>query len=213
MSLSNFAHEYEQLGPGEQTTLAETLKRLLTDGFIWREADDDRKAYNFLARRSELVQQYLQVSGWKLEFHAPTKIYFLVHVEGAHRRRFNKDLTVWLLVVRLMYAEKHEKPEATLTRYPVVKVGDLADRYAAFFPNQRLRKKTSLADALRALHHLKLIRGVGVGSLSADDPDKLVELLPALEVVVPAHDIAALADRLREYQPATQGDAAEPESD
>lgn len=213
MSLLNFAHEYEQLGPGEQATFAETLKRLLTDGLIWREADDDRKAYNFLARRAELVQHYLQVAGWKLEFHEPTKIYFLVHAEGAHRRRFSKELTIWLLVVRLLYAEKREKPEATLTRYPLVKVGDITDRYAAFFPNQRIRKKTSLTEALRSLHTLKLIRGVGVGSLSADDPDKLVELLPALEVVVPAHDIAALADRLREYQPSAPDGAIDPESD
>lgn len=212
MSLLRFAQEYEQLGPGEQALFAETVKRLMTDGLIWREDEDDRKAYNFLARRGELVQQYLQVSGWRLDFHEPTRIYSLVHAEGAHRRRLGKELTVWLLVVRLMYAEKREKPEASLTRYPVVRVGEIADRYAAFFPNQRVRKKTSLTEALRALHHLKLIRGVGAGSLSADDPEKPVELLPALEVVVPANDIAALADRLREYQPAAHDDA-EPESD
>jgi hypothetical protein len=50
---------------------------------------------------------------------------------------------------------------------------------------------------------------VGLGSLSADDPDKLVELLPALEVIVPAHDIAALADRLREYQSISTDDAVD----
>jgi hypothetical protein len=209
MSLQRFAQDYEQLGPGEQAAFAEAVQRLLTDGLIWREDENDRKTYNFLVRRAEMVRLYLQVTGWKLEFHEPTRIYYLVHAEGLHRRRLSKELTIWLLVMRLLYAEKREKPEATLTRYPVVKVAEITDRYAAFFPNQRLRKKTSLTEALRALHHLKLMRGVGIGSLSADDPEKLVELLPALEVILPGNDIAALADRLREYQPTPDDEANE----
>ena len=200
MSLMRVAQEFEQLGPGEQAAFAETVKRLLSDGLLWREDEDDRKAYNFLARRGDVVKGYLYVCGWRLEFSEPAKIYYVTHVDGAHRRRLNKELTVWLLIVRLLYAEKRERPEATLTRYPVARVGDIADRYASFFPNQHLRKKTSLTDALRAMQGMKLIGAVDKGGLRADDPDKLVELRPALEVVLPAVEITALAERLRKYQ-------------
>jgi hypothetical protein len=55
MTLSRFAHEYDQLPPGEQALFAEAVRRLLTDGLIWRDDDDDRRIYNYLGRRGELV--------------------------------------------------------------------------------------------------------------------------------------------------------------
>jgi hypothetical protein len=200
MSLMQIAQEYEQLGPGEQAAFAEAVKRLLSDGLLWREDEDDRKAYNFLARRGDLVREYLLICGWRLVFHEQAHIYHVTHVDGAHRRHLSRELTTWLLIVRMLYAEKRERVEVTLTRYPVVKVGEIADRYAAYFPNQRLRKKTSLTDALRAMQGMKLIAAAGGGSLRADDPDRLIELRPVLEVILPAGEIAALAELLREYQ-------------
>jgi hypothetical protein len=56
MTLNDFARDYDQLPPREQALFAETLRRLLTNGLIWREDEDDRKAYAFLARRGELIQ-------------------------------------------------------------------------------------------------------------------------------------------------------------
>jgi hypothetical protein len=204
MSLMTLAQTFEQLGPGEQAAFTDTVRQLLTDGFVWREDEDDRKTYNFLARRADLVRDYLFVCGWRLEYYEAAKVYYVTHVDGAHRRRLNKDVTVWLLIVRLLYAERRERPEATLTRSPVVRVGDIAERYASFFPNQHLRKKTSLTDALRAMQSMKLIAGAERGSLRADDPEKLVELRPALEVVLPAAEVTALAERLRKYAQADE---------
>lgn len=206
MTLARFAHEYDQLPPGEQALFAEAVRRLLSDGLIWRDADDDRRIYNYLARRSELVGEYLAVAGWEVRHHERAFIYHVVHREGAHRRHFNRKTTIWLLVMRLMYAEQREKPAAMLTRYPVVTLGEVVERYAAFWPNQRVREKTSLEEALRTLQGAKLIRAAKGGSLRASDSEKQIELLPALEIIVPANEITALADRLREYQP---GETAE----
>lgn len=206
MTLARFAHEYDQLPPGEQALFAEAVRRLLSDGLIWRDADDDRRIYNYLARRSELVGEYLAVAGWEVRHHERASIYHVVHREGAHRRHFNRKTTIWLLVMRLMYAEQREKPAAMLTRYPVVTLGEVVERYAAFWPNQRVREKTSLEEALRTLQGAKLIRAAKGGSLRASDSEKQIELLPALEIIVPANEITALADRLREYQP---GETAE----
>jgi hypothetical protein len=199
MNLAQLGQTYDALPPGEQALFAEAVRRLLSDGFLWREEETDRRAYNLLARRSELVAAYLEVTGWKLRYDEAARIYTLAHVEGAHRRRFGKKTTVWLLVLRLIYAEKRERPEAALTRYPTVSVGDVIERYAAFFPNQRVREKTSLDEALRALQAARLIRAGGGGALRASQPEKLIELLPALEVIIPPQDIVALAERLQEY--------------
>jgi hypothetical protein len=209
MTLTRFAQDYDQLPPGEQALFAEAVRRLLSDGLIWRDDDDDRRIYNFLARRGDLIAEYLAVAGWEMRHHDRASIYHVSHREGAHRRHFTRKTTIWLLVLRLMYAEQREKPAALLTRYPVVTIGEVVERYAAFLPNQRLREKTSLEEALRTLHSAKLIRAAKGGGLQANDTDKQIELLPALEIVIPANETATLADRLREYQTGETGEASE----
>src|SRR5512134_3747520 len=154
MSLLQFATEYDSLPPGEQALFTESIRRLLAEGLIWREEESDRRLYNFLARRADLVRGYLAIAGWELRFHDRANIYQVIHPEGAHRRRLNRKTTLWLLVLRLLYAEARERPEAALTRYPVVTVGEVVERFASFFPNQRVREKTSLEEALRTLQSI-----------------------------------------------------------
>jgi len=194
MSLTNFAQMYAELTPNEQAQFADATRRLLADGLIWREDETDRRIYNFLVRRRELVADYLQVVGWELHHHETIGVFQVVHRDGAHRRHLNRDATIWLLLLRLIDAELREKMTVIPTRYPVVTQSEIVQRYAEFFPGQTVRKKSSLEDALRTLTSLKLVR---VHRASASEPT--VELLPTLQVVVPANDIAGLAERLAQY--------------
>ena len=73
-----------------------------------------------------------------------------------------------------------------------------------------MREKASFEEAMRTLQGVKLIRSATGGALRATDTDKPVELLPTLEIVVPANEIAALADRLSEYQPEEPSEDSEP---
>ena len=203
MALGNFGEAYAQLTSGEQTQLAQVIRRLLADGLIWREDENDRPIYTFLARRGDLVRDYLQVAGWELRHNELLGVFHVAHRDGAHRRRLNRDVTIWLLLLRLMDAELREKMVVMPTRYPVVGLSEIAQRYAEFFPGQVVRKKSSLEDALRTLSALKLVR---VRRASAGEPS--IELLPPLQVVVSASDVAALAERLAEYN----RDGEEPES-
>jgi hypothetical protein len=199
MSLDTFASEYGQLSATEQSQFGEAVRRLLADGLIYREDEDDRRTYAFLLRRRELVADYLAVAGWELRHEERVGAFHVAHREGAHRRRLSRDTTVWLLLLRLIYAEKRERLEVSLTRHPVVEVADVAQRYAEFFPGQSVRKKTSLDEALRTLGSWKLIRAAGGGVLRSGAPDQLIELLPTLEIVVPSPSAAQVAEKLREY--------------
>jgi len=209
MNLTQFANDYSQFSSSEQAQFAQAVRRLLADGLIWREDEDDRLVYNFLLRRRELAADYLAVAGWELRHEERLSVFQVVHREGAHRRRLNREQTVWLLLLRLIYAEKRERLEVSLTRYPVVEVGEVAQRYAEFFPGQQVRKRTSLIDALRTFQTLKLVRAAGGGGIRAGQTEQLVELLPMLEIVVPAAGIAALAERLGAYTRGRAGDDGE----
>src|SRR5262245_32559299 len=195
MTLISFAQEYSQLSSTEQTQFAEAVRRLLADGLIWREDEEDRRANSFLLRRRELVADYLAVAGWELRHEERIGAFHVVHRDGAHRRRLSREATVWLLLLRLIYAEKHERLEVGLTRYPVVEVGEVARRYAEFFPGQNIRKRSSLSDALRSFQALKLVRAAGGEAIRTGGTEQLIELLPTLEIIVPSASIAALAER------------------
>lgn len=199
MALVHFTEEYNQLTSGEQAQFADVVRRLLTDGLIWREEEQDRRIYNFLVMRRELVAEYLQVAGWVVNHHEQANVFYVVHREGSHRRRLSRDTTIWLLLARLVYAEQRERLELSMTRYPTITVGELYQRYTEFFPSQAVRKKTSMDDALRTMQSLKLIRAGGGGSLQASDTEKVIELLPTLEVVVPEAPVAYIAEKLSEY--------------
>ncbi len=194
MELVDFAQDYSELTGGEQALFAESARRLLSDGLIWREEEKDRRAYAFLQRHRDLIEAYLAVVGWELHYNELLGIFRVQHRDGAHRRRLNRDTTVWLLLLRLIYAEKRERMEVTATPNPVVALSDIIQRYTAYFPGQVVRKKSSLLEALRALAGMKLVR---VHRLSSADPS--VELLPTLEEVVPANAIAEVAARLQEF--------------
>ncbi|PDW03330.1 hypothetical protein CJ255_09455 [Candidatus Viridilinea mediisalina] len=212
MSLHQFALDYSQLPSSEQSQFAQATRRLLADGIIWREEEQDRPIYSFLVRRRELVADYLAVAGWELRHEERIGAFHVVHREGAHRRRFNREQTIWLLLLRLLYAEKRERLEVSLTRYPVVEVAEVARRYAEFFPGQQVRKRSSLTDALRSFQTLKLVRAAGGGTIRAGQSEQLIELLPTLEMIVPAQSINALGERLGQYdrtRSENEGDASD----
>jgi hypothetical protein len=199
MSLTRFAQEYAELGPGEQNQFSTAIRRLLSDGLIWREDNDDRAVFSFLLRRRELVADYLTVAGWELRYDQRLALFHVVHRDGAHRRRLNRDATIWLLLLRLLYAEQREQLSVSLTRNPVVEQNEIIQRYIAFFPGQAVRKRSSLNDALRSFQALKLVRAAGGGSIRANNGDQQIELLPSLEVIVPASSINELASLLQSY--------------
>jgi hypothetical protein len=208
--MQHFADQYINLPPGEQTLFAEAVRRLLADGLLWREIDGDRRLYSWLARRSDLVAEYLAVAGWELRHDERATVFQVVHRDGAHRRRLNRDTSIWLLLLRLLYAEQRESMTVSLTRFPTTTVGTLANRYAAFFPGQNVRKKGSLDEALRTLATLKLVRAGGGGTLRANNPDQVIELLPTLEVVVPSGPITELAERISAYNRAAGDEDDDP---
>lgn len=213
MSFSQFAREYDQLPPAEQHQFAEAVRRLLADGLIWREDEADRRTFNFLLRRRELVADYLSVAGWDLRYDERVGAFHVLHREGAHRRRLTREQTIWLLLLRLIYAEKRERLEVSLTRYPVIEVGEVARRYAEFFPGQNVRKRSSLEDALRSFQALKLVRGAGGTAIRAGSPDQLIELLPTLELVIAAASVAALSERVASYGKAARSGGSAEDSD
>jgi hypothetical protein len=206
MSLESFTLAYSQLLPGEQSQFAEVVRRLLADGIIWREDDQNRRIYNFLLRHKDLVEDYLSVTGWEVRHHERTNVFHVVHRDGSHRLKISRDNTIWFLLARLVYAEQCERLEVSLTRYPTITVANLSERYTDFLRGQSVRKKKSMDDALRLMQSLKLIRAGGGCILRASNGEAVIELLPTLEVVMPEGSIFQISEYLSEYNRSKSSD-------
>lgn len=208
MSWTDFGHKLDALNGAELALFSETLRRLLAAGWVWQDDDDDRRYYHFLTRHEDTIRRYLRLGGWELHHAETLRLYHLRQADGQHRRRLTKATTLWLLIARLIYQEQREQRRTTLTTLPLIKVSELYDRYLGYFPHQRIRAKTEFLEALRELRALRLIRAPEGGALRPDTPDKLIELLPALEIVLPANTLAELAALIKQYQ-SDKGDAGE----
>lgn len=200
MSWTDFGNKLDAFNSAEQAAFTDTVRRLLAQSWVWRDDDDDRRHYNFLARHEDLFRQYLGLGGWELHHTEPLRLYHVRSAENAHRRRLNKGLTLWLLIARLIYQEQREQNRTTLTPWPLIKVSDLYDRYRSYFPGRPVRVKGEFTEALRELRALRLIRTPEGGAPRADTPDKLIELLPALEIVINASSLAELTALIQPYQ-------------
>lgn len=169
---------YADLSSDEQSHFDNAIRHLLSEGLIWRDEENDRRAYNVLARNRELAAERLQADGWDMIHHDSLQAFQLVHRKGRHHRKLDRNTTFCLLVLRLLYCET----PSTFARNPVVAVNDIARRCAAFLPED---KNIDLAEALPVLQSLKLIRAAGGKTLRPADGEQLIELLPTLELAVP----------------------------
>lgn len=199
MTWSDFGAKLDALTASEQALFTETLRRLLANSWVWQEDLDDRRYYHFLRRYEDLARLYLQLGGWELYHAEGLRLFHVRQADGLHRRRLNKATTLWLLIVRLIYQEQREQVRSSATGWPLVKVSELYDRYFSYF-SQRVRVKGEFAEALRELRALRLIRALDGGVLRPDTPEKLIELLPALEIVLPADTLAELTALAKQYQ-------------
>ena len=196
--METLLHSLSDYSSSERILFQDTLKRLMSEGFLVRDDESDRRFYAFALRRFQDLCAYLGFTGWELLHHERLHVIQLMRSDGSHRKRFSKDQTSWLLLLRLLYAEQKESMKLSLVRNPVVRVSEVFERYTRFFPGENLRKKTSLIDALRLFHGLKLLRPTDTKFFAVSDPETPLELLPTLEVAVPASKLQELEKRLRE---------------
>jgi hypothetical protein len=196
MTTENVLETYQDLSSSEQDLFRDSLRLLMSEGLVHRGIAEHRGVYSFLRRRESLVREYLSIAGWELRFAERQETFHLQHLTGAHREKLDSSTTKWLLLLRLLYAEKREGRSLDLTRNPSVTIEDLAQRYSEYFPNEKF--KTRMNDALTTLQTWNLLRWHRV--------EDVLELLPTLEVIVPASGLEAAANKLRELQKPSEDD-------
>jgi hypothetical protein len=198
----DFCTHYPQLEAAQQERFRQVATRLLagqvlTPGRALRPDPD----WRFIERYRELIDSYLRIGGWRLEFDPGLQIARAVHETGEMRVRFNKLESLVLCVLRLAYHEEHQRMSQDDT--VELTVGALRERLIQHGRSPMQLQRRALADALRRLQRHSLVafeRG-----FEGDDTE-VIQVLPLIERVLPADRIVELAERVRAYVAAARPD-------
>lgn len=132
-----------ELGEQEQERIRNAIKRLLTANFLVREKD--REMYAVMRRHHDSLKQYFTFLGWEFVLDDRHECVYVHIPDRGLRQALDRDLSIWVLVLRFLYQEKRQ--ELSISTVPMVTVHEIRSKYEAF----RLPwlKKTKLERAVR----------------------------------------------------------------
>lgn len=171
----------------ERDLFRQAVHRLFSTSFILRGIKEDEDVYSFVVRNRDAVEAYCECAGWVLRVDETLGV---VSWKGPSPARLllSKDDTILLVIARLLYEEKRN--ELSLLDFPVTTVGDIMEKYRALTGDQM--KKTRLADVLRRLTRLKLIRPLK-GDLVGETQ---VVLYPSLAMALDSTAVQELYEKI-----------------
>lgn len=194
--------DIEKLEAAHQERFRDIVTRLLgghvlSPGSALRPDPD----FRFADRHRALLDAYLRVGGWRLDFDDALRLCRAVHVRGEQRVRFNKLESLVLCLLRLVYHEQmqvmRDDERCSVT------IGELRERMIhAGKPASQLGRR-SLQEACRRLARFSLVE---LGDGFAAEDDEAIVVLPLVEKVLSKESIERLTDRVREYAGRTSGE-------
>ena len=146
---------YAKLKFSEQEIFRRINNLLLSSTFLIRDIPDPKGGvkinpdYQFVERKMELFQQYLQYGGWTFQKDSNYGVIFIKNNYGHNRVRLDKNTTLILLSLRLIFEEEREK--VTLSNKVVTQTGMIIQKMNALGLINRKPSLKELADSLKQL--------------------------------------------------------------
>lgn len=198
-----FEEAFYKLTRADQDGFGRAVNNLLLTSFIVRDEFDRREktikinpTFRFLERHFDLVNEYLQISGWRVEKDLILGVFRLVNEMDLNRVRFDREISLILFVLRLIYeTEKteggHSSDSIYLSTQMVLKV--MYDR-SILLPNKKLNGRV-IGRALKEIQNHNIITKV---SGSFDEGNATFYLLPSIIYAVDNDKIVAISKALEE---------------
>lgn len=139
--------------------------------------------YAFLEKHEDLISSYLILGGWRLHLDRETGVARIYHPEGSGRVHFNKDETLFILVMRLLYHEQKQLVSDSLEM--VLSIGLIREKLHILLPANQVKiflTKKNLNKILRKLESLRIVN-IAQKNFNYDDQTELI-VNPSIEYLV-----------------------------
>lgn len=196
-----FSEEFAKLSRADKDEFARVINYLLRKSFVVRDEYDRREkiikispTYRFIERYFDLINKYLDYSGWVVEKDFMLGVFSLHNTYQHNRLRFDRETSLILFTLRLIYeTEKSEGGHASNAVYLstplVLKV--MYER-GILIPGKRLNGRL-IGRSLKELEQHNIINRV---SGSWDEGNVNFYLLPSITFAVDNDKIVAISEAL-----------------
>lgn len=196
--------EYAKLTSYEKGEFRRIANYLLSHTYIVRFTYDPSKEmtlpnsdYSMLTRLFYIMQEYFEVTGWRLEKDDDYGIASLLSEYDNNRFRLNRFTTLFLYVCRLIYEENRENENS----YHIVKT-DTASvvekmKILGLLKGGKSTQNERI-EAQRTLAHFNIIQKMESAQWSGDGNNILI--LPSILYVISSQGINAMAEQIEEMK-------------
>jgi len=185
---------YQKLTNSEKEEVKRLLNLLLCRTFIIRDIydlkEDMRKInfdYRFIERHFPLFLEYLNCAGWTLEKDSNYGVISLSNSYGYNRVRLNKNTTLILYILRLIFEEEREK--VSLRNEVTTSTGEIVSKMINLGVINKKPSDRELIDSLRQLANHNII---GKFKGSWEDPNTGLIIYPSILFVVTNEKISRI---------------------
>lgn len=196
--------EYEKLTSYEKGEFRRIANYLLSHTYMVRFTYDSGKEmtlpnsdYSMLVRLFSVLQEYFEVTGWKLEKDDDYGIVSLISEFDNNRFKLNRFTTLFLYVCRLIYEENRENENS----YHIVKTDTAAVvekmRVLGLLKGGKSTQNERI-EAQRTLAHFNIIQKMESIQWSGDGNNILI--LPSILYVISNQSINAMIEQIEEMK-------------
>ncbi|WP_018131864.1 DUF4194 domain-containing protein [Effusibacillus pohliae] len=117
-----------ELSELEQERVRSVINRLIAVNFLVKERE--RETYLTIRRHRAELERFFQFLGWDLVVDERHECVFLHAPDSRLRRGLNRDQSIWLLTLRLIYEEKRQS--LSLSEFPMTTTHEIRGKYETF---------------------------------------------------------------------------------
>ncbi len=175
---------YQSLNVSQKNTFRECANKLISYTFLARDKEDNKEDYYFVVSFQSLFEEFFSILGYEIEIDQALGTIMLSSDNNSNVLKLNRDNTVVLLILRLLYSERLK--ETTLNSNIVINVEDIQNKYNYLEIKQRINK-TDLVKALRTFRKYNLIEVIGLKDALVANTK--VVLMPTILQAIKVSDI------------------------
>lgn len=149
---------YESFTEGQKNEFRSIANKMLSNTFLARDKENNKNDYYFLINYKDLFEEFFAILGYELTVKSDIGVAFVSSENSTNQVKLKRDLTIVLLILRILYHEKLK--ETSLNEQISINVEDIHTKYNYLEIKKRINK-TDLIETLRTFRRFNLIEVIG----------------------------------------------------
>jgi hypothetical protein len=188
---------FEELSDSEKLKMKSVLNRLLINNILVKEKE--REMYMLIRRHRDTVNAFFRLLNWDFVVDERHECIYVQGPDNSIQRSMNREESLWLLILRLIYQEKRES--LSLSEYPMTNLYEIHSKYETFrIPWVNVTTLDKLVRLCTRYHLLEALDN----DLRSDDCR--FRLFHSWIYVLNIDEIKVISERIERYDMGKEGD-------